>query len=113
MIVGFIFVGLITLVVTGQEAPKDPEGKTIFVANKCNSCHSIESVGLKKKPNQKPPDLSNVGSERNAEWIMKYVQKKETIDGVKHLKAFTGKAEELKTLAGWLESLKIDTTKTQ
>jgi cytochrome c553 len=55
---------------------------------------------------RKPPDLSGVGLVRKADWIKGYLQKKESIEDRKHMKAFKGTDEELATLAGWLESLK-------
>ena len=118
---GLIFSGLIfcfSVALTQEGKGKDdkaPDGKKIFVENKCSSCHSIESVGIKKKTKDnestelKPPDLSSVGSERKADWITKYLQKK--LDGEKHPKKFKGSDEELTTLAKWLETLEADTTK--
>ena len=120
---GLIFSGLIFCfsVALAQEGKakddKAPDGKKIFIENKCSSCHSIESIGIKKKAEDtestelKPPDLSSVGSERKAEWITKYLQKKEKLDGEKHPKKFKGSDEELSILAKWLEALRADTTK--
>ena len=94
-----------------------PEGKKIFAENKCASCHTIESIGIKRKEGEpkpadmKPPDLSTIGSERSSEWIMKYLQKKETISGEKHPKKFKGNDEELAALAKWLETLKAENKK--
>ena len=109
--------GLATLVTISlaqsEKGGEGLDGKKIFASKKCISCHSIEAVGFKKKPNQKPPDLSVVGGERNAEWIAKYLQKKESIEGRKHLVKFQGNDEELTALAQWLETLKPDTTKTE
>jgi cbb3-type cytochrome oxidase cytochrome c subunit len=88
--------------VSAEDAP----GKTIFLANKCNTCHSIASDKIEKtsktKPKKEPPDLSTVGDQRTAEWIEKYIKKTETIDNVKHVKGWTGKPEDLTTLAKWL-----------
>ncbi len=109
------FLGLAVLSATSfaQSGKKDEgvDGKKLFVEKKCNSCHSAEAVGLKKKPNQKPPDLSIVGAERSAEWLTKYLQKKESIEGRKHLVKFQGSDGELVSLTKWLETLKPDTTK--
>ena len=92
-------------------------GNKIFVENKCSSCHSIKVIGINKKTDDnestdlKPPDLSSIGTEREANWITKYLQKKEKLDGEKHPKKFKGSDEELATLVKWLETLKADTTK--
>jgi len=82
-------------------------GKKIFLDNKCNTCHSIESQEIKKTlATSKAPDLSNVGAERKGDWIIEFLQKKVDLNGKKHMKAWTGKEEDLKTLAVWLETLK-------
>jgi mono/diheme cytochrome c family protein len=89
------------------QAQDEPAGKTIFMNSKCNTCHSIESMGITKKmASSKAPDLSNVGSERKADWIMKWLKKEETLHEKKHLAEFKGTDEDLKTLATWLETLK-------
>lgn len=99
-------VALLWLSVSAQEGEKENPGKKIFKDNKCQSCHSIEAVGIKRKPNQKPPDLSQVGSEKKADFIAAYLKKKESLNGVKHAISFKGSDEELETLVTWLESLK-------
>jgi mono/diheme cytochrome c family protein len=111
---------------TGDQAAKLNEGgkgqakvvaaKGVFTKYKCRSCHSIEAQGITKKAvegeeeeaakGQKPPDLSGVGLERKADWIVLFLQKKEKIEGRLHGKKFRGTDEELKELATWLETLK-------
>jgi mono/diheme cytochrome c family protein len=94
-----------------QEA--EPAGKKIFVDQKCNVCHSIDSQGIAKKgppakPTDKnpPPDLSNLGAEKSADWIAKFLAKEETLNNKKHPKGWTGKKEDLTTLSSWLATLK-------
>jgi|KBSSwiStaDraftv2_1062776.scaffolds.fasta_scaffold2666418_1 cytochrome c2 len=88
----------------------DPPGKTIFLANKCNTCHSISVDKIEKtskaKPKKEPPDLSTIGDQRTADWIVKYLKKTEAINNVKHAKTWTGKEEDLQVLAKWLEGHK-------
>lgn len=79
---------------------------SIFLADKCNGCHSIESAGIKKKANQKPPDLSTIGKDHTADWLEKYLKKEETLNGEKHIKKFKGSDEDLTKLAKWFETLK-------
>jgi cytochrome c peroxidase len=93
-----------------QEEKKN-NGLKLFTESKCTSCHSLESAGIKKKPNQKPPDLSNAASLGTPEFIGKYLQKTETKNGRKHLMLFKGSDEELKTLTEWLVTIKADSTK--
>ncbi len=99
------------------------DGKSIFTKYRCRSCHSVQSEGIErkkadaeeessgKKNKKEPPDLSAVGKEKKADWIAKFLLKKETLDGEKHQKAFRGSDGELKVVAAWLETLKTDVKK--
>jgi Cytochrome c len=98
-------------------AAKPPDGKPTFMKYKCNSCHSIEAVGVMKKaaPDEgestskmKPPDLSDVGLKKKADWIALFMQKKEKLEGELHPKKFRGTDSELKTLTAWLETMKTE-----
>ena len=124
-----LFAAMVPGAARGADA-KVPDGKPVFVKYKCGSCHTIESQGIGKKPaaaataaketpaqeaaeakpatTRKPPDLSDVGSERDAKWIAAFMKKQEAIDGRKHMKLFRGTDAELATLAGWLETLKTE-----
>jgi cytochrome c len=55
---------------------------------------------------RKPPDLSAVGVDLKADFIVKYLQKLETIKEKKHMKKFMGTDEELTQLAAWLAEQK-------
>jgi cytochrome c1 len=93
---------------------KVADAKPIFLKYKCNSCHSIEAQGITKKAvageaaetGDKPPDLSGVGVDRNAAWIVSFLQKKEKLDGKLHMKKFRGTDSELQKVAAWLGSMK-------
>jgi len=96
-----------------QAQAADEAGKKIFTDNKCNTCHSIDSAGIKSTMGEKSPaakkgmaDLSNVGSSHDAAWMIKYLKKEETIKDVKHVKGWAGSEADLKTLADWLATLK-------
>jgi len=111
-----IFLGALVVLIalyslaTAQEG-EEQSGKKIFEANKCASCHSMEVIGIKKRANQKAPDLSTIGSEQDAEVLMKFLKKKEAINGVKHAMPFKGTDEELAVLTRWLETQKAEETK--
>src|SRR5947207_3625454 len=95
--IGLVF-ALLTVgagIALAQEEKKAPDGKDLFLAAKCNSCHSVTAAGIeKKKPTaeeaaaaskekpdpdeKKPPDLSSVGLDKKADWIAKFITKKET-----------------------------------
>lgn len=117
-------------VVSAEEAApaKEAPGKAIYLKYTCNSCHTMAAQSIEKKASaseaeasgtkeaaaskeageesssskKKAPDLSAVGTEREAEWIVKYMQKLEAIKEKKHMKKFKGTSEELTQLAAWL-----------
>jgi cbb3-type cytochrome oxidase cytochrome c subunit len=101
---------LIGVFVYAAEESKEAPGKTLFLANKCDTCHSMaaENIKQKVKPTGKkvPPDLSNIGEKRTAEWLMKYLKRTETVNNEKHPKPWSGKEEDLNVLAKWLEEHK-------
>ena len=96
------------------EEAGSPSGKTAFLANKCNLCHSIESEKIEKttggfqKSTDKnvPPDLSTIGKKHNAAWMTKYLKKTEALNGVKHARFYRGSTENLEAITKWLETLK-------
>jgi mono/diheme cytochrome c family protein len=116
-LVGLYGVGVCDEPVNAAEAAKTAkvaDAKPVFLKYKCNSCHTIESQAITKKAvageaeakGDKPPDLSGVGLDRNATWIVSFLQKKEKLDGKLHIKKFRGTDSELQKLAGWLASMK-------
>ena len=111
---------------------KKSEGEELFTKYKCQSCHSIATLGVEKKKSaaadeaeeataektkaeeatagktkKEPPDLSAVGVARKADWMAAFLMKKEkTKEGKLHMKKFKGTDEELMKLTAWLETLK-------
>jgi cytochrome c553 len=90
----------------------DSEGKKVFTDKKCMSCHTVESEGIESKKKD-AHDLSTVGTDRDADFFMKYLKKEEKIEGKEHKIAFKGTDEELKDLADFLATLKKDEEKTE
>jgi mono/diheme cytochrome c family protein len=92
------------------EASRAQDAKQLFVDGKCIRCHSIEAQDVAAKPKEGKEDdvkdLSNVGSEQDAEWIRQFLRKEVKLDGKKHKQKYRGSDEDLKTLALWLASLK-------
>jgi len=85
----------------------EPDGKAVFMAQKCNLCHSVETQGIDRTvKTSKAKDLSNAGAEHKGDWIQKWLKKEEMIDGKKHQKTFTGSDAELAALVQWVQSLK-------
>ncbi len=121
--IGFLlaafFLGMLT--VAGAGTGKKNPAKKIFLKNRCNECHSIlsEKIGKKEDDNVDdelteeegeeevdPPDLSDIGTKKDAEWMQKWLRKKVKLDGHKHKRRFKGSKKDLKVLTEWLETLK-------
>ena len=102
----FSFFVLFGLLVATSRAD-DEAGKKIFTDSKCMMCHSIQTQSIEKKmTSSKAPDLSTIGSKHDADWMAKWVTKKEKLDDKLHPMEFKGTEEDLKTLTTWLETLK-------
>lgn len=87
---------------TSDEAP---DGQEVFLAQKCNLCHSVSTVGIEAKTSSEKllgPDL--VDLDRDAEWLAGWLKKEIELDGEKHKKQFTGSDEELAALIDWLQA---------
>ena len=83
------------------------DGKAIFLAQKCNMCHSVSTAGIEattKSEKMKGPDLVN--NKRDAKVIADYLRKKADVNGKKHTKAFTGSDEEIGALIAWIQAQK-------
>ena len=100
-------VALFSAARAGDTAAGTPDPKAIFLAQKCNLCHSLAAASTERTmKSSKAPDLSGVGLERDAAWIEKFITKKEKLNGKDHQKMFTGSEAELKALAEWLAGMK-------
>ena len=101
----------------------EKSGKEIFLEQKCNKCHAIQSekiAKLEKKGGEEdelageeeteqvePPDLSGAGKTRDAEWLAKWLQKQVKDEkGRKHRGKFKASDAELKTLTAYVAGLK-------
>lgn len=88
------------------EGPKAPDGKQIFLAQKCNLCHTVSSADIQatvKSDKMKGPDLAALAPKPEAKLLADYLRKKAEIHGKKHGKEFTGSDEELAALISWLQ----------
>jgi cytochrome c2 len=98
---------ILGLLIAGAALAADDPGKGVFLAQKCNLCHSVQSASIDRTvKTSKAPDLSGVGAERTPEWIEKFLKKEEVINGKKHQKTVTASPEELAHLVKWLSGLK-------
>lgn len=85
----------------------EPVGKKLFVENKCNMCHTVKSVGIESKKSD-ATDIKALEEDKNAEFWMKYLMKKEKLNGKDHKTAFKGSEEDLKKIVDWLLTLKAE-----
>jgi mono/diheme cytochrome c family protein len=84
-----------------------PDGKAIFLAQKCNLCHSVPTAGITRTTTSEKmagPDLVNL--KQDAATLRKWLRKELEKNGKKHMKAFTGSDEELGALIAWLQKQK-------
>jgi len=89
----------------GQAAKLD--GKAIFLAQKCNMCHSVPTQGIErtmKSEKMAGPDLVNV--KEDAAFLTKFLHKQADLNGKKHGKTFTGSDEELAAVIAWIKAQK-------
>ena len=83
------------------------DGKAIFMAQKCNTCHSVPTANITRTMKSEKvagPDLVNVKAEAGT--LTKYLRKQADLNGKKHSKAFTGSDEELGALVAWIQAQK-------
>lgn len=83
------------------------DGKAVFLAQKCNLCHSIDAAGIarvSKAEKTKGPDLGGVAKRHDEAWMKRFLSKQEMLNGKKHLKTFTGTPEELDALIAWVRT---------
>lgn len=94
---------------SGAAAPAKLDGKQIFLAQKCNLCHSVSSAGIErtmKSEKMAGPDLTNTAAKVDAGALTKFLRKEGEINGKKHGKGFTGTDEELGAMIAWLQQQK-------
>lgn len=89
------------------QSAKVLDGKAIFLAQKCNMCHSVSTESITattKSDKMKGPDLVNV--KVDAKVLNGYLRKTADLNGKKHTKQFTGSDEELGALIAWIQKQK-------
>jgi mono/diheme cytochrome c family protein len=85
------------------------DGKEIFLAQKCNTCHAVSNADIEattKSEKMKGPDLTGVVEEKGVEWTTKFLHKEVDLNGKKHGKELKLSPEETKTLVDWLATQK-------
>ncbi len=84
------------------------DGKAIFLAQKCNLCHSIAAAGITKTSEKmKAPDLTGEVKAEDGPKLIKFLRKLEPGEnGKKHGKEFKGTDEEIQAVLDWLVAQK-------
>ena len=83
------------------------EGKTIFLAQKCNTCHSVLGAEIDAKlkaESLRGPDLPP-NKQLDAEWLTKYLRKEVQLNGKDHGEPSKATDEEIHAVVAWLNSL--------
>ncbi len=86
-----------------------PDGKTIFLAQKCNLCHTVSAAGIERQTKSEKvagPDLTTATAKHDKAFLEKFLLKQETIDGKKHGKEWKGTTPELDAVIDWLKQSK-------
>ena len=94
----------VTLLSSSSAIPP-PNPKTIFLAQKCNMCHSLQAQGIErtsKSETTKGPDLGGLAKKRDAAWLKKWLKREEMINGKKHSLPFKGTPQDMDTIIAWL-----------
>lgn len=86
-----------------------PDGKAIFLAQKCNLCHSVSAAGIERQTKSEKvagPDLTTATAKHDKAFLEKFLTKQETIDGKKHGKEWKGTTQDLDAVIDWLKQPK-------
>jgi mono/diheme cytochrome c family protein len=86
-----------------------PDGKAIFLAQKCNVCHSVSAAGIERQAKSEKvagPDLTTATAQHDKAFLTKFLKKEEMVDGKKHGKEWKGTDPELSALIDWLKEPK-------
>ena len=104
-----LLTGVATLCLALPAPASAVDGKEVFLAQKCDTCHSVSTAGIAattKSEKMKGPDLVGVVQAHESTWVKDFVSKKVDKDGKKHAKEFKGTEEELAALVDWLAAQK-------
>ena len=78
------------------------KGEPVYKSHQCSMCHKVNGSGGKKGP-----DLSAVGTQRDAEWLAKYLVNPKAMLPKGTMPPAKVTPAELKDLVTYLETLKV------
>ena len=107
---GFCAMALVFLLGAAVSAAADgaPDGKAIFLAQKCDMCHGVSGAGITattKSDKMKGPDLAGFVPKDPAA-VTAFLRLKGEIDGKKHKKEFKGPDSDIAAVLAWLKEQK-------
>lgn len=104
---------LIVAFISPTKAVQKPDGKEVFINNRCSICHTVSAAGVVSKA-KSGPDLTDVTVRHEKPWIRKFIRQNEghvsclkvdnSRDGKRHLLKFLGTPEEEDALIEWLDA---------
>ena len=83
------------------------DGKALFLAAKCQTCHAVSSADIEAKtdnPKLLGPDLTGVTQRYEPDWLVQYIKKEIDLEGKRHKKTFKGTDDELAAVIAWLNT---------
>lgn len=87
--------------------PAAMDGKAIFTAQKCETCHAVSKAGIESKTKSGKMfggDLSAVIAKVDPAWATKFLKGEEKKDGQPHKKKVTASDAEIEALLAWLKT---------
>lgn len=108
---GVVLGVLAYLVLASSAQASHDAGQKAFEANKCINCHSIEKLAMERKVKSEKmagPDLSKVGDDHDATWIVKFALREVEKDGKQHKSEYKGTKKDIEVIADWLAAMKSD-----
>lgn len=95
-------IGAVLLVwrLPGPAFAEAAKGEQVYKAKQCSLCHKINGSGGKQGP-----DLSDVGTKRDAEWLQKYLVNPKSVVPKGTMPAAKVTPDELRDLIDFLETL--------
>ncbi len=94
--------------VSAQESADAITVSPLFEELKCNRCHAMERFEIEATTSSEKmlgPDLSDVGTKRDPEWLTGYLKREVEVDGSKHKSPWKGDDKQLADLTEWLAKL--------
>lgn len=87
------------------------DGKAVFLAEKCNTCHGVAAAGIEakvKSEKMRGPNLDEKVGEHDRAELVAFVRGEGELGGKEHKKPFKGSDEELQALLDWLLEQKAE-----